>query len=251
VATQSVLLLGGTGRTGRSVLRQLLARGASVRVIVRSAERLPPDLVGAPTLTVLQADLLSMSDDDFLAQLRGCGAVISCLGHTLGLRGIYGAPRDLVTQAAAKVQRATAVLQPAVPVRLIMMSSVSVNHPGGSDTRRGGVERALLWFLRCVLPPALDNQRVADFLYRQVGSSHPFLEWAAVRPDTLLESEVSQYAVHESLVDSLFAPGKTNIANVAHFMCELAAKDGVWEAWKGKFPVVVNAPAARGSQPEA
>jgi uncharacterized protein YbjT (DUF2867 family) len=232
-------------------LRQLLARGASVRVIVRSAERLPRDLTGAPGLTVLQADLLSLSDDDLLAQLRGCGAVISCLGHTLSLKGIYGAPRDLVTQAAATVHRVTAVLQPAQPMKLIMMSSVSVNDPRGSRSRRGVVERAVLTLLRCVLPPALDNQRAADFLSRDVGSSDPLLEWVAVRPDTLLDGGASRYAVHRLLVDSLFAPGKTNIENAAHFMCELVTEDRVWAAWKGRLPVVVNAAAATGSQPEA
>ena len=38
---RTVLLVGGTGRTGGRVLQQLLGRGVSVRAIVRSAERLP------------------------------------------------------------------------------------------------------------------------------------------------------------------------------------------------------------------
>ena len=40
-AEQTVLLVGGTGRTGGRVLQQLLGRGVNVRAIVRSAERLP------------------------------------------------------------------------------------------------------------------------------------------------------------------------------------------------------------------
>jgi hypothetical protein len=136
-------------------------------------------------------------------------------------------------------------------MKLIMMSSVSVNDPRGSRSRRGVVERAVLTLLRCVLPPALDNQRAADFLSRDVGSSDPLLEWVVVRPDTLLDGGASRYAVHQSLVGSLFAPGKTNIENVAHFMCELVTEDRVWAAWKGRLPVVVNAAAATGSQPEA
>ena len=61
--------------------------------------------------------------------------------------------------------RAVRALQPARPVRLILMSSVSVNRPGGADTRRGAVERAVLWMLRGLVPPARDNQRAADFLH--------------------------------------------------------------------------------------
>ncbi len=40
-AEPTVLLLGGTGRTGGRVLGQLLDRGVPVRAVVRSAERLP------------------------------------------------------------------------------------------------------------------------------------------------------------------------------------------------------------------
>ena len=43
---RTVLLLGGTGRTGGRVLRQLLDRGVAVRAVVRSAERLPDGVAG-------------------------------------------------------------------------------------------------------------------------------------------------------------------------------------------------------------
>ena len=67
------------------------------------------------------------------------------------------------------------------------------------------------------------------------------MQWAVVRPDTLLEGDVSEYALHEGLVSSLFKPDSTNMANVAHFMCELATDPEAWDDWKGKLPVVVNA----------
>ena len=57
---QTVLLVGGTGRTGRRVLQQLLDRGVSVRAIVRSGGKLPPDVAGNPNLTVIEASLLSL-----------------------------------------------------------------------------------------------------------------------------------------------------------------------------------------------
>ena len=71
------------------------------------------------------------------------------------------------------------------------------------------------------MPPAKDNQQAADFLYDHIGTNNPFVQWAVVRPDTLLEGDVSEYTLHEGLVNSLFAPDSTNMANVAHFMCEL------------------------------
>jgi hypothetical protein len=244
-AQQIVLLVGGTGRTGRRTLQQLLGRGIGVRAIVRSRGKLPPEVAGNPLLTVVEASLLSLSDDELQGHLRGCDAVVSCLGHVLSLEGVFGRPRDLVTRATTRLCRGIEALAPAAPFKLILMSSVSVHRPRGLDTRRGAFERAFLWMLRGVLPPAKDNQRAADFLLEEIGPDNPFVQWVVVRPDSLLEGEVSEYALHEGLVNGLFAPGSTNMANVAHFMCELATDPQTWADWRARLPVIVNASSKR------
>jgi len=240
----NVLLLGGTGRTGGRVLQQLLSRGIHVRAIVRSAEKLRAGVAERPGLSVVEADLLALSDEELLRQVQGCEAVISCLGHVINIKGIFGPPRDLVTRSVERVCRAIRASQPARPVKLILMSSVSVNRPGGLDTRRGRFERAVLWLQRGLVPPGRDNQRAADFLHDVIEAADPYAQWVAVRPDTLKEGEVTEYALHEGLVDSLFRPGETNMANVAHFICELATDPEAWAAWQGKLPVIVNASPA-------
>ncbi len=53
--------------------------------------------------------------------------------------------------------------------------------------------------------------------------------------------EETSYALHEGLVSCLAKPDSTNMANVAHFMCELVTDPKAWDAWQGKFPVIVNA----------
>jgi nucleoside-diphosphate-sugar epimerase len=238
---QTVLLVGGTGRTGGRALQQLLGRGLGVRAIVRSGGKLPPGVAGHPNLTVIEASLLSLPDDELRRHLGGCQAVVSCLGHVLTLKGVFGPPRDLVTRATASLCRGIEALEPAAPVKFILMSSVSVHRPWGLDTRRGPFERAFLRMLCRVLPPAGDNQRAADFLLEEIGPDNPHLQWVVVRPDSLLEGEVSEYAVHEGLVNSLFAPGRTNMANVAHFMCELVTNPKTWADWTSRLPVIVNA----------
>ncbi len=239
-AEQTVLLVGGTGRTGSRVVQQLLGRGVSVRAIVRSAERLPDGVAHNPRLTVVEADLLSLSDDELRVQARGCDTVISCLGHVLTVRGILGPPHDLVTQAITRLCRAIQAEQPTAPVKLILMSSVSVNRPGHLDTVRGAFERAVLALLRALVPPARDNQRAADFLCAVIGDDDPWVQWVAVRPDTLLDGDVSEYVLHEGLVSTLAKPDNTTMSNVAHFMCELATDQKVWDGWKSMMPVVVN-----------
>jgi hypothetical protein len=241
-----VLLVGGTGRTGRRVLEQLASRGVGVRAIIRSTRGLTAEIAGNPGVAPIEANLLSLSDLDMQGYLRGCDAVVSCLGHVLSLKGVLGPPHDLVTRATTRLCRALEALRPAKPAKFILMSSVSVHRPGGLDSRRGAFERAFVWMVRGVLPPAKDNQRAADFLQERIGPANPFVQWAVVRPDTLLEGDASEYTVHEGLVSSLFAPGQTNMANVAHFMCELVTSPKAWAAWKGKAPVVVNATADRG-----
>jgi hypothetical protein len=240
----TVLLLGGTGRTGGRVLEQLLGRGVSVRAIVRSAGRLPVGVAANPSLTVIEADLMSLSGDELRRHVAGCDAVVSCLGHTITLKGVFGPPRDLVTQAVSRVCGAIEALHPAEPVKFILMSTVSVNRPDRQDTRRGNGERAMLWVLRGLVPPARDNQSAADFLSGSVGTRSPFARWVVVRPDTLREGDVTEYALNEGLVASLAKADDTNMANVAHFMCELVEDPALFGTWAGKMPVIVNAATA-------
>jgi NAD(P)-dependent dehydrogenase (short-subunit alcohol dehydrogenase family) len=241
---RTILLVGGTGRTGRRVLHQLLERGVNVRAIVRPGATLEPDDARNPRLTLIEAGLLSLPDEMLQRHLRGCDAVVSCLGHTLSLRGVLGPPRDLVTRATVRLCRGIEALRPAAPVGFILMSSVSVHRAAGLDTRRGALERAFLRALCAVLPPARDNQRAADFLQKTIGAHHPFVEWVVVRPDTLLPGGVTEYTLHEGLVSSVFAPDRTNMANVAHFMCELVTEPSAWGKWKAGMPVIVNAAAS-------
>ncbi len=248
-STQGVLLLGATGRTGSRVLTQLLERGVPVRAIVRSAARLPVGGATDPLLTVVEAELTSMSTAALREHVAGHHTVISCLGHTISLRGIFGPPRDLVEAAVRKVAAAVASLRPAAPVRLILMSSVSVHRPVRADARRGAVERAFMGVMRGLVPPARDNQRAADYLTAEIGAEvdaeggagSRFLEWVVVRPDSLVEGDTTTYVLEEGLVASLFRPATSRMANVAHFMAELATDEVAWRRWSGKMPVVFDA----------
>jgi hypothetical protein len=213
-----------------------------VRAIVRSAERLPAGVATDPLLTVVEADVATLPVEELRRHLAGCAAAISCLGHRVSLGGVFGPPRDLVERAVRAVCRAAEALPPDAPLRLILMSSVSVNRPARADARRGAGERAVLWALRGLVPPARDNQRAADVLALEVGADDPHVGWVVVRPDTLVEGDASAYRTHEELVASLFKPDSTRMANVAHFMAELATDEAAWTRWRGQMPVVVDVP---------
>jgi uncharacterized protein YbjT (DUF2867 family) len=244
-AQPRVLILGGTGRTGGRVLTQLLERGVPVLAIVRSPDRLPVGVVGNALLTVVQADPLAIPVELLAGHLKGCDTVISCLGHTISPKGVLGPPHHLVEQAVQAVRTAAVTAQPQQPVRLVLMSSVSVNQPARADSRRGRAERAYLWLIRAAVPPARDNQRAADFLVHEVGTTDRYLEWVVVRPDTLRDGDVGEYRVSGELVSSVFRPDSTRMAQVADFMCELVTDDTLWQRWRGRMPVITDAqPAA-------
>ena len=61
---QTILVLGATGRTGRRVVEQLLKRGVNVRAIVRSSEKLPAEILEDSRLTLIEAGLLFLTDDE-------------------------------------------------------------------------------------------------------------------------------------------------------------------------------------------
>ena len=94
--------------------------------------------------------------------------------------------------------------------------------------------------LRGLLPPARDNQRAADFLAHEIGADHASIGWVVVRPDTLVDGDVSAYTLSETPVTSLFRPGTSRMTNVAHAMADLATDETMWRRWRGTMPVVVD-----------
>ena len=75
---------------------------------------------------------------------------------------------------------------------------------------------------------------------RTHGPGDPFVQWVAVRADTLLEGDASACSLHESLVSSLFKPARTTMASVANFMCDLVTNAETWDRWAGRMPVIVD-----------
>jgi len=237
------LVVGATGATGRLLVDQLLQRNVRVRVIVRSSERLPEPLRTHARVSITEAGVLDLSDAELADHVKGCDGVASCLGHNLSLKGIYGRPRRLVTQATSRLSAAIASTAPAKPVRYVLMNTTG-NRNLDLEERRTALEHLVIGLLRTLLPPQPDNEQAAEHLRVVVGQHHPSIEWAAVRPDGLTnEDAVTDYELHRSPVRSpIFNAGKTSRINVAHFMARLMTEDDVWSAWKGQMPVIYNKP---------
>lgn len=237
----TVLVVGASGATGRLLVEQLLGRGRRVKAIVRSPGTLPPGLRNHQLLSIVHANILDLSDDEMTQQVAGCTAVASCLGHNLSLRGIYGSPRRLVTDATRRLCQAVEATRPPHPVRFVLMNTAgNSNRDLGEPTSFG--ERCVLGLVRLLLPPHVDNETAADYLRAHIGRSAAAIEWAVVRPDTLVDAgDVTEYEAHPSPTRSaVFDAGKTSRINVAHFMADLISDDAIWSRWKGRMPVIYN-----------
>jgi len=237
----TILIVGATGATGRWLTKELLDRGEQVRVIVRAAERLPDAVRGHDKLEVITASLLDLSDAELAQYVQGCGAVASCLGHNMTFQGMFGEPRKLVTDAARRLCAAVKANAPQKPVKYVLMNTVG-NRNRDLDERIGFGERLAIGLMWLVLPPQRDNEGAADFLRTEIGQDDPLIEWAAVRPDSLIDADaVTAYALHPSpLKSALFGDGQTSRINVGHFMAALITEDALWQQWKGQMPVIYN-----------
>lgn len=228
--------------TGGLLVVQLLSRGHDVRVVARRRQRLPAAALNDPKLTVVEASILELSDLELSALVKGCDAVVSCLGHVMNFKGIFAEPKKLCTDAVQRLCAAIEREAPESPAKFILMNTVGVPNPELAE-KRTRFDRAFLTLLRHVLPPHRDNETAAEHLFHAIGQDNAHIEWCSVRPDSLINADVSPYEIVASPTTGVFSGAPTTRANVAHFMAELIEADALWEAWKFKAPVIMNVKA--------
>ncbi|MBD0851794.1 NAD(P)-dependent oxidoreductase [Maribacter arenosus] len=235
----TTLVVGASGATGRLLVAQLLNQGQHVKAIVRSAEKLPEAIKNESRLTVIKASILELSDAEMAEHIAGCDAVASCLGHNLTLKGIYGKPRRLVTDATRRLCNAINANTPKKPIKYVLMNT-SGNRNRDLDEPISFGQKCVIALLRLLLPPHVDNEKAADYLRTNIGQNDTMVEWVAVRPDGLIdEPMVTEYEVYPSPIRSaIFDAGKVSRINVAHFMATLINNDDLWQKWKGQMPVI-------------
>jgi len=235
------LVVGATGKTGKLLVEQLLERGQYVKAIVRSSEKMPKSIRNHPSLSIIEAGILELTDNDITEYVKGCSTVASCLGHSLSLKGIFGRPRRLVTDATRRLCDAIKANPSEQPSKFVLMNTTG-NRNRDLDEPISFAQRCVIGLLRGCLPPHADNEDAANYLRMEIGQNDKTIEWVAVRPDGLIDLDtVTEYELHASPTRSaIFDAGKTSRINVGHFMADLIADPKVWLEWKGRMPVIYN-----------
>ena len=235
----TTLVAGASGATGRLVVEQLLNRGEAVKIIVRSTDTLPGSIRQHENVSIILASILDLSDVEMAEIVKDCDAVVSCLGHIISFKGIYGFPRRLVTDATRRLCDAIKANNPETPVKFVLMNSSGVSNLDRSE-KISFKQKCVIGLLRFLVPPHADNENAADYLRAEIGQNNNVIEWTAVRPDGLInEIDVTEYSIYTSPVKSaIFDAGTVSRINVGHFMAELISNIGLWNKWKGQMPVI-------------
>ncbi len=237
----TILVVGASGATGRLLVEQLLKQGQNVKAIVRFPEKLPDSWKLNSQLQIITASILELNDHELRELVIDCHAIASCLGHNMSWKGIYGHPRKLVTDAARRICNAIESNKPNSPIKYVLMNTTGNRNRDLMEPISFG-QKCIIGLLRMLLPPHVDNENAADFLRTEIGQSHNYIEWTAVRPDSLTnEKVVTDYETHASPIRSaIFDAGKTSRINVGSFMATLIIDIELWNKWKGKMPVIYN-----------
>lgn len=235
----TILIAGASGATGQQLVEQLLIQGHKVKAIVRSHESLPESWKNNAHLQIISARILDLSDTDLRKHVLDCDAVASCLGHNLTWKGVYGHPRKLVTEATGRLCHAIEANKPESPIKYVLINTTG-NRNRDLPEPISFAQKCVIGLLRLLLPPHVDNEKAADYLRTQVGQNNKFIEWVAVRPDSLInEDHVTDYEIHPSPTRSaIFNAGKVSRINVGNFMANLIHDNALWNTWKGQMPVI-------------
>jgi NAD(P)-dependent dehydrogenase (short-subunit alcohol dehydrogenase family) len=234
-----VLIAGASGATGSQFVEQLLIGKHNVKIIVRTSKNLSERWKNNQQLQVISANILDLGDTQLKEIVKDCDAVVSCLGHNVTFKGIYGKPRKLVTEATKRLCEAIKAQKPKDAIKFVLMNT-SGNSNRDLNEPISFAQKCVIGLLRLLLPPHVDNEQAADYLRTQIGQNDKYIDWVAVRPDGLINQDsVTDYEIHASPTRSaIFNAGKVSRINVAHFMSRLVSDDMLWTKWKVQMPVI-------------
>jgi len=231
-----VLLLGASGATGSLVKNALLEKSINVCAIVRNPETLKKN--DDQNLEIIKGNVLDLPEKKLGEIINECAAAISCLGHNITLKGIYGKPHLLVTNSVKRICEVAKAQNRLF--KFVLMNTTANRNRDVKESYSIG-DRIVLGIFNLLLPPQNDNVNAAKYLSKTIGHNKN-IEWIAVRPDTLInESGVSGYTVVEGIRRSpVFDAGKVSRINVSDFITRLLCDENEWNKWKYEMPVIYN-----------
>jgi nucleoside-diphosphate-sugar epimerase len=207
-----IAVLGGTGRTGRLLLAELMRRGHTVTALVRNPDRLPPET----GVTVVVGD---SRDQRALAELMaGADVVVSALGPSSSKETTL--QRDTAS-AVIEAMRAAGVS------RYVGVSAAGIDVPGDKKSRR---DRFISWLAQHLSGPVAQDKAGEYELWAASDR-----DWTLVRVPRLVDSAPTAAVEHDAHRSARST--KLSRADAAAFLADLAENGN----YPRQAPLVANA----------
>jgi uncharacterized protein YbjT (DUF2867 family) len=209
-ARMRILIIGGTGGTGRELIREGLARGHDVTVLARKPGRVKQS---HERLTVLQGDVRDLHSVG--AAVQGQEAVVCALGHK---RWLY--PTRILSDGTANILRAMEVEGVR---RFVCQTSLGV----GDSFGRMGLYYTL-FVIPFILPLYYWDKHRQERVIRESGT-----DWVIVRPGALVNGRGRGRYRHGSAVGNWLWTVRVARADVAAFLLDQLTDDRYLRATPG------------------
>ena len=203
--TKKVAIIGGSGKAGRFLVKQIFEAGFQMRLLIRDPDKFK---LSDERIEVLKGDARNFQSIKSL--LQGCDAVLSTLREPKGEAPI----RSLATAHVLTVMKELGIR------RYVLICGAAVNAPGD---RKDFYTKLLTKLMQWILPAiAADEQKVLTLLMKSE------VEWTLVRLPLIVEEPMAR----DVKVNLEGLPGKKiNGADLANFLItQIADKQYVRKA---------------------
>ena len=208
--THKIAVIGGTGKSGTYLVKELLKQGYSIKLLHRNPSSLS---LSDPLIELISGDARNSEAIEIL--LNDCNAVISTLGQAVGEPTIFSQATENILNAMTKHGIR----------RYIVVTGLNVDAPG--DHKNEKVRFATDWMYQNY--PKTTKDRQVEFEYL----SKSKLDWTLVRLPMIIQTDES-FPVAISLED---CPGENiSASDLARFLIDQLSN----EEYIRKSPFIAN-----------
>jgi putative NADH-flavin reductase len=188
-------IIGGTGKTGRELIKQALEQGHTVTALVRNPKRLK---ITNPNLTFIKGNVLDLQSFD--SSINGHDAVLSALGHKR-----FIIKTNILSEGTKNIITA---MQEQNVKRFICITSLGIN-----DSRfKLGLYYTLFTIPFILLFYFLDKSKQERIIFKSD------LDWTIIRPGQLTNGKKRLKYQHGLNVGNYIITKMISRADVADFM---------------------------------
>lgn len=193
----NILIIGGTGKTGRHIIDQALQQGHIVTTLVRNPFKLK---LKHPNLKILRGNILQPKEVE--AAVKGQDTVLSALGHKR-----FFIPTSTLSKGTANLIGA---MEKHDVKRLVCITSLGIN-----DSRfRLGLYYTLFVIPIIIFFYFLDKSKQEKIIMKST------LDWTIVRPAQLTNGKMRSNFLHGPNLGNYILTKMISRADVAQFMLQ-------------------------------